>query len=382
MQPYYYLPESEATAYLVLTIAGSLTCLFCLSVSVVELVGQFRKADRSHFKIRSCTDYDYIPAILCISSLAVAAVFACCIHAVAQPVYPVITEFYPWHSTVIAVEGSLLASLNMLIMLRRVKSVCIKKTWLVTIMTPVTVALAMAIFPVNLTVGLLTAEDVVRTNSRWEHYPVKPILLWLNGITAAWCIGCTLYAYRIAFVEAGDSGPSTPLTTRITTLLRGQPPVLTTTASALPVAFSSSSSTPSQPPQSPIDGATARNRPPSRQKLLGSIRNTYWMLTVVYSAGWIVMIGFLGAAETFMTNGLRNVLVALSTCGGILLEAQFRRIVRSRVSHGRRVGKRLNMHFEDTVDIVTAVPSELPNFADDAAMTGASTKEFDRKQSL
>ncbi|KAI9159485.1 hypothetical protein H9P43_008825 [Blastocladiella emersonii ATCC 22665] len=172
------------------------------------------------------------------SSVAASSLYVLNLNSVSRPEFPYLS-YFPVYTTLTIIYSAILACSSTLIMMRRVKSVCLKRTRFLSAVTPVTVAIAATMFPVNCVVASLQCEELARTGLDWARY--------------------------------------------------------------------------------------------------------------VYVSGWAATLAFSRVAGAYITIAPRACIIAILICSGILLEAQFRRIVRSQVTRGRRAGERAVHHFEDTV---------------------------------
>ncbi|KAI9175269.1 hypothetical protein H9P43_006630 [Blastocladiella emersonii ATCC 22665] len=359
----YHLPPAEIPLFVSLTVLGTVACVACLGVSFAEIYLLHVRAPSSNTSSRlrpsrscTCRTFDYAPYVMSLSSIAAFSWCAANLHALAQPAFPVIRNYYPDLTTLACIQASLLASFSNLAMLKRVTSICIKRTRFHAVITPVTVTMSVAMVPVNYIIASNQIDDAARADLDWVNYELPGILLVLNAVQAVWGVACTVHAYGTAFSNTSTAASSSSrlrlgLNARLSSSVAN---VLRAGSTTLPRSATSSSShtQPGAGGAAGIEEAAARRGSAShqRQHLLSSIRQTYSLLTAIYVGGWAVTLVFLGTAGAYMSIILRASVASLIFCVGILLEAQFRRIVRTRAALGSRGGReRAVMHFEDTV---------------------------------
>ncbi|KAI9159474.1 hypothetical protein H9P43_008814 [Blastocladiella emersonii ATCC 22665] len=231
-------------------------------------------------------------------------------------------------------------------MIRRVQTICIRRTWFLTKMAPVTIAVAIFMFPVNLAVGILDMAAYIRAGQDLARYEVSRYLLALGAIQAGWCVGCTFYAYRVAFAGVKSTAPEGPgLGARIRALItrskHDSPTSPNGVSSTLPLPVSDGHAT--------LGGSARSNPDQRRHTLLASIQQTYFVMTFSYAVGWAISLAVFGGMSQYLTLTTRAGIAASLSCGAILQETQFRRIVRSRVSKSKAKAVRPVAHFDDTV---------------------------------
>ncbi|KAI9179016.1 hypothetical protein H9P43_005678 [Blastocladiella emersonii ATCC 22665] len=118
------------------------------------------------------------------SSLAAASWFAANLYALGHSSFPTIRDYHPYHTTLICVVTSLLAAFSNLTMMRRVTSICIKRTWFHSAITPVSIGITVAMLPINYFVTYYHIDSVARTDVEWTQYELPWILLALNAVQA------------------------------------------------------------------------------------------------------------------------------------------------------------------------------------------------------
>ncbi|KAI9159484.1 hypothetical protein H9P43_008824 [Blastocladiella emersonii ATCC 22665] len=310
----YRLPEAEVPFFYAILAVGSATCLLCIAVSGAEIVVHVRKhSDRGGPWGKN---FDYAPFLLLVSSLAATSLYLLNFYAVSRPEFPVIS-YFPAYSTLTTIESATLACSGTLVMLRRVKTVCIKRTRFLSAVTPVTVAMASAMFVINSAATFVHCENV--------------------------------YAFRSAFSEISVAPKSSAAASAGALVAPPSATSGTQSGSALSGTLSSGSSPTLAAATEKDDQRGRAQQQHRRQHLMASIRATYPILTCVYVAGWAFTFVFYGFAGAQITIVPRVSITAIMICAGVLLEAQFRRIVRTQISRGRRAGKRTVHHFEETV---------------------------------
>ncbi|KAI9175271.1 hypothetical protein H9P43_006632 [Blastocladiella emersonii ATCC 22665] len=377
----YIIPTDEVPLHIALVVANAVISLVCLLISGSEVVAQLR----SHFQSGSAAEhpnhdsvkrrrsrrrssrvgFDYVPYLMAVTSASSVALAATNVHSLFEPSFPVILDYYPVTAYVGLVQPSIAGGASNLIVMRRVQSVCLKRTSLLyRIIAPVTITFAVIMIPVNMTVGYYHVEEVGRAGGPWATYDIGHALLLLNALQGIWGIGCNIVAYFFAFytpsAERREPRDSRGISSRVTDTVAS--------LSFVRSVSTTSSSTPALPKLPP-------RKEEKTQHLLSSVKQTYKTLTLSYVVCWTLAMALFGAAGAYMSIGPRWSLTSIVACAGSLHEMQFRRIIRSRVKKQKRIDKRAVMHFEDTVAGTVSVAP--PKYAAEGAVVVQNTGGMD-----
>ncbi|KAI9179153.1 hypothetical protein H9P43_005815 [Blastocladiella emersonii ATCC 22665] len=174
---------------------------------------------------------------------------------------------------VFIVHSSWAGSLCFIAMAARVNDICFRKSRMRRVIWTSAVIIATALAALNITITLLTHADYDARDD-WINWRVPPWLFWVNTILPTCGIGMTAYSYRVAFPRGYDS----------------------------------------------IGGNV------SRTLLLGSVRTTFLLYSIVYFLIW--SIAALAVGGQIFTPVMQGMVLGFVTAVNTLVEVQFKKIVR------------------------------------------------------
>ncbi|KAI9179154.1 hypothetical protein H9P43_005816 [Blastocladiella emersonii ATCC 22665] len=272
-------------------------------------------------------------------------------------------------------------SLCFIVMASRVTEICFRKVRVRRVIWVSAVVLAVALAALNVTITLLTHADFDARDD-WIHWRVPPWLFYLNAILPTCGIGMTAYSYRVAFPRGGIGSRAPSFSSSLRGTLRGGWSRSATMLSGMTksrlggrteskVASAAGSETLARPsavrpayPQnitkdlegplrsladskahpsagqlatssSPLTQPTAANLTSSsplsadgsqvsRTLLLGSVRSTFLLYSILYFVIWIV--GAMAVGGGFLTPVMQGVVLSFIAVTNTVVEAQFKKI--------------------------------------------------------
>ncbi|KAI9159433.1 hypothetical protein H9P43_008773 [Blastocladiella emersonii ATCC 22665] len=302
-------------------------------------------------------ELDTQPLLLLLTSVSATVLLGFDVWQLTQPRFPFLV-MYPSYGTMSIIHSALVSTIPNLVMLKRVLRICIRRTRFRAVLAPVTVTLALVLLPVNSTMAYLNMLDF-EARDAWANLTIPLWMVAVNTAHGLWGVLCTVYAYRAAFAAVADASPAS---SRVGTALNRTRASIksswsrsrsraastngavaangasgATLTSPLTAALSTSSApaiqitTTSTP--APSRPAPSRPTPRPTQYLLRSVKRTYLALTVVYCISWFMTLVIFGTAGGALSTAPRSPLSSILAGVGIVIESQFRRIVRIAVEN-------------------------------------------------